>query len=559
MLHLLQIENIALIEEAEIPLHTGFNVLTGETGAGKSIVVDSISAVLGERVSRDLIRTGSKSATVTGHFSGIDLDKELKELGIEPAAQLILQREIRSDGKNFCRANGKSVTVAQLKELGRSLLSIHGQHDGQHLLDPLTHLGYLDSFGKTQSPQKAYEASYEKLKSITQKMKRLAMDEGEKARKIDSLQFQIEELERAELSAEEDSALEAKQEFLRNTGKLMEGLHKAKLALFGDEDSTGAFALLEVAQGSLERFEDLSPQLGEICKELMEISSLGENCAENLRDVSRDVDISPEELDAMESRLDFLYRLKKKYGDTVAEMLNYLAQCQEELSEIVSAEEKLDSLQEDFAKQLQQTKKLATALTTARIKAGESLTARVVEELHQLDMPKVEFSVEFTAKTSEHGLDETGADVVQFLMSANVGEVMKPISKVASGGELSRIMLAMKNVLATDDKIHSLVFDEVDTGVSGRAAQKVAEKMADVSGHKQVLCISHLPQIAAMADAHLFVEKGEQEGRTYTKVTILDREGRREELARLIGGNNLSQAILSSAEELLVQAEEYKT
>ncbi len=558
MLTLLHIENIALIEEADIHFHTGFNVLTGETGAGKSIVVDSISAVLGERTSRDLIRTGSKSAVVNAVFSDVTVGAYLEEMGISCEDELVLQREIRPDGKNICRANGKPLTVTQLKELGQQLLNIHGQHDGQQLLDPLCHIGYLDSYGKTGEFLADFQEAYGSLGKIRKEISQLQLSEGERERKIDSLQYQITELERAELSVGEDSALESRKDMLRNTGKLMEGIHSTQYSLWGDDDSQGAISLLRVGCDELRSLQKMSPQMAELAEKMEEICSQAEDVGEILRELGRDMDVTPEELDEMETRLDLLYRLKKKYGNTVEEMVEYLDKCRKELDDISYADDRIVQLEQKLQKQLAVTQKKGLALRKGRKAAGKSLTERVVEELRQLDMPKVQFSVEFTPKTCQNEMDETGLDNIQFLMSANVGEDLKPIQKVASGGELARIMLAMKNVLATDDGIASLVFDEVDAGVSGRAAQKVAEKMADVARHKQVLCVTHLPQIAAMADAHLRVEKGEEKGRTFTHVLQLERQGRREELARLIGGNSLSDAIMTSAEELLSQADEYK-
>lgn len=558
MLCLLHIENIALIEEADIHFHDGFNVLTGETGAGKSIVVDSISAVLGERTSRDLIRTGSKSALVHAVFSDVTVGKELEEWGIDCPEDLVLQREIRPDGKNICRANGKPLTVSQLKEIGKQLLNIHGQHDGQQLLDPLSHLGYLDRFGKTAPLLLEYQEYYDSLGKIRREINQLQISEGERERKIDMLSHQIKELERAELSLEEDSALEARRDMLRNAGKTTEALQSAQYALFGDDDSVGAVALLSTGSESLYPLRNISGQMEELSEQLAELRSQAEDIGEMLREMTREIEVTPEELDQMESRLDLLYRLKKKYGNTVEEMLEYLDKCRLELEDIADSDDRILRLEKKLEKHLQVTKKKGELLREARQKAATELTSRVIEELRQLDMPKVQFSVEFSPKTCAFEMDETGLDNVQFLMSANVGEDLKPIQKVASGGELARIMLAMKNVLATDDGIASLVFDEVDAGVSGRAAQKVAEKMAEVARHKQVLCVTHLPQIAAMADAHLRVEKGEDAGRTYTAVAQLQREGRREELARLIGGAAMTEAILTSAEELLCQAEVFK-
>ncbi len=561
MLTLLHIENIALIEEADIHFHQGFNVLTGETGAGKSIVVDAISAVLGERTSRDLIRTGSKSALVHGIFDQINpaLQEYLEEIAVPCTDELILQREIRGDGKNICRANGSLLTVTQLKEVGKNLLNIHGQHDGQQLLDPLSHLGYLDSFGKTGPLLSSFQEAYESLGKIRKEISQLQLSEGERERRMDTLTYQINELERAELSLGEDTALENRKEMLRNTGKMMEGIRNTGFSLFGDEESQGAISLLRMASQELRGLGKISSDMVEWAEKLTEFTSEAEDIGERVRELGREMEITPEELDEMESRLDVLYRLKKKYGNSVSEMIDYLEKCKKELEDISYADDRILQLEKKLAKELKLTKQKAKQLSDARKEAGEQLTQRVVDELRQLDMPKVQFSVEFTGKGGQFEMDETGMDQIQFLMSANLGESMKPIQKVASGGELARIMLAMKNVLATDDLIPSLVFDEVDAGVSGRAAQKVAEKMADVAKHKQVLCVTHLPQIAAMADSHMRVEKGEKDQRTFTHVAALERTGRREELARLIGGASVSEAILTSGEELLTQADAYKT
>ena len=498
MLSLLHIENIALIESADISFDGGFNVLTGETGAGKSIVIDSISAVLGERTSRELIRTGAKSAVVHAVFTGSLPVHWLEDNGF-PAdgEELMLQREIQGDGRNICRVNGRPLTVAQLRQLGRQLLNIHGQHDGQQLLDPECHLGYLDSFGKTGPLLEHYQQAYRSMAALRKQITGLEMDEAERSRRVDTLEYQIKELERADLRAGED-------------------------------------------------------------EELTALRFAADDAAEILRDFGDEFDFSPEELDQLESRLDVIYRLKKKYGPTVADMLEYLETCKAELEQIQDADDTIQRLEKELEKAKKETVKQGTALTKARKKAADDLQKRVQEELRQLDMPKVQFVTDFRPNPGQDGMDDTGMDQVQFLMSANLGEALKPIQKVASGGELARIMLALKNVLAEDDGIGSLVFDEVDTGVSGRAAQKVAEKMADVARCKQVLCVTHLPQIAAMADTHFWGEKGETKGRTFTQVERLDQFGRVDELARLIGGAAVTDVLRQSAAQLLEQAEAYR-
>ena len=559
MLSLLHIENIALIQSADIRFEPGFNVLTGETGAGKSIVIDSIGAVLGERTSRELIRTGAKSALVTAVFTQVPPLPWLEENGFPTGEEeLLLQRELQGDGRNVCRIDGKLVTVAQLRELGRQLLNIHGQHDGQQLLDPASHLGYLDQFGGCQPLLESYQQAYRKWHDIRREMDKLQMDEAERSRRVDTLNYQIQELERAQLKAGEDEELSARRTLLRSAGRLMEAVQSAEFALSGDEDRDGACSLIAQAEGEVQGVSSISPELSELSEKLTALRCAADDAADTLRDLSRSFDFSPGELDQVEERLDLLYRLRKKYGPTVEDMLSYLDRCRKELDQIQYADDTLARLEKELKKAQKEAVRRGEVLSQARREAAGALQARVQEELRQLDMPKVQFQTEFTPKGGEAGMDETGLDEVQFLMSANLGEALKPIQKVASGGELARIMLALKNVLAEGDQIGTLVFDEVDTGVSGRAAQKVAEKMAQVARGKQVLCVTHLPQIAAMADTHFSVQKGEREGRTYTRLERLDRSQRREELARLIGGASITPSLLESAEELLRQAEQQK-
>ncbi len=558
MLSLLHIENIAIIQSADITFDPGFNVLTGETGAGKSIVIDAIGAVLGERTSRELIRTGAKSALVTAVFTGTLPTQWLEENGFpNTGEELMLQRELHGDGRNVCRVNGRPMTVAQLRQLGRQLLNIHGQHDGQQLLDPECHLGYLDRFGKTGPLLERYRQAYGEVARLRREISSLEMDEAERSRRVDTLEYQIRELERAELKPGEDEELDARKTLLRGAGKLMEAIQEAQFALLGGEDSRGACDLIAQAEGAVRSVAKLGPQLEELGEKLTALRYAADDAAETVRDFGEEFDFSPEELDRLESRLDVIYRLKKKYGPTVEDMLSYLDRCREELSQIQDADDTIQRLEETLQKARTKAQTLGGELSQARKAAARELQVRIQEELRQLDMPKVRFEAEFEESPGQDHMDETGMDQVQFLMSANLGEALKPIQKVASGGELARIMLALKNVLAQDDGVGSLIFDEVDTGVSGRAAQKVAEKMADVAEHKQVLCVTHLPQIAAMADTHFSVEKGERDGRTYTKVERLDKRGRVEELARLIGGAAVTPALIQSAEELLQQAQTY--
>lgn len=555
MLELLHIENIAIIEAADIEFAPGFNALTGETGAGKSIVIDSLSAVLGQRTSRELIRTGAEKAFVSAAFSGM-VPELTEELGIQPEADgtLLLQREIQTDGKNVCRVNGRPVTVGQLRALGARLLNIHGQHDGQQLLDEEQHIVYLDSFGRVESLAITYAEKYKNFTDIRRQIGALQMDEAEKARRVDTLQYQIEELRRAKLTPGEEEELTARRGMLRNAEKFLDAVAGADYALNGDDSGGGALSALRQAQDALGGVRHLDDAFGQLYERLGEAYSEVYDIAATVEDKRGELDVSPGELDRVESRMDLLYRLKKKYGATVEDMLDYQARCEAELAQIEDAGDTLARLEQALSKAEKEARQAAQALSDARKAAAEQLTAQILAELQQLDMGKIRFAVDFAEKP----LDSDGMDTVRFLMSANVGEELRPIHKIASGGELARIMLAMKNVLSEQDHVGTMVFDEVDTGVSGRAAQKVAEKMARICRRKQVLCVTHLPQLAAMADTHFSVEKGERGGRTYTEVRRLDREQRRQELARLTGGSHVSQTMLDGAEELLVQAEKFR-
>ena len=557
MLELLHIENIAVIEEADIRFLPGFNALTGETGAGKSIVIDAMSAVLGGRTSRELIRTGAAKAFVSAEFSAVSPALPgLEEAAVTPDedGNLLLQREIYADGKNACRVNGRPVTVAQLRRIGADLLNIHGQHDGQQLMDEELHGAYLDRFGRTESALEAYRAEYDAMAELKAQMKALQMDEAEKARRMDSLRFQIDELERAELVAGEEEELTARRNLLRNGEKYISALSGADYCLSGDENSSGAVNQLRDAEDALYSIRNLSDDLSELFKRLENLRSEVYDLAETVRDKRAEFDFSPAELDAVESRADLLYRLKKKYGATVEDMIAYLEKCRAELDAMVTADDTLILLERKLKKAEAAVRTAGAELTKVRKAAAVSLEERILTELRDLDMKKIRFAIDFAEK--EPAAD--GCDVIRFLMSANVGEELRPIAKIASGGELARIMLALKNVLAEQEAIGTLVFDEVDTGVSGRAAQKVAEKLAQVSRRKQVLCVTHLPQLAAMADTHFSVEKGERNGRTYTAVVELDRERRKAELARITGGSAVTEALLESAGELLDQAEAYR-
>nr|WP_325247551.1 DNA repair protein RecN [uncultured Oscillibacter sp.] len=557
MLELLHIENIAVIQEADIQFAPGFNALTGETGAGKSIVIDAMGAVLGGRTSRDLIRTGAARAFVSAQFSGVPADLPgLQENGIAPDEEgsLLLQRDISADGRNVCRINGRPVSVAQLRAIGSELLNIHGQHDGTQLLDEERHGEYLDRFGRTEGPLSAYRAAYDAMEALHRQMEALRMDEAEKARRMDSLRFQIDELERAQLVPGEEETLLERRSLLRNGEKYLAALAGADCALSGGDEGGGAVSALRDAEEALYGVRTLSEDLGNLYERLKAARCEVYDLAESVRDKREEFDFSPGELDDVEARADQLYRLKKKYGATVEDMLAYLDKCRAELDAMETADDTLIRLEGQMKKARAAVDAAGAELTKVRQAAARVLEERIQRELRELDMARVRFAIDFAAKDPS----PDGCDAIRFLMSANAGEDLRPIARIASGGELARIMLALKNVLAEQESVGTLVFDEVDTGVSGRAAQKVAEKLAQVSRHKQVLCVTHLPQLAAMADTHFSVEKGERDGRTYTRVVLLDREARKAELARITGGANVTQALLQSAGELLDAAERYR-
>ena len=547
MLSLLHIENIAVIECADISFDRGFNVLTGETGAGKSIVIDAISAILGQRAYRDMIRTGTTKASVRAVFTDVPELAWFEENGVTYDGETIIQREIHLDGKNVCRVNGSLVTVSILNKLGIQLINIHGQHDSASLFDEDNHLQFLDDFARNEALRSAYAESYSMVTKLRREIDRISMDEGEKLRRMETLKYQIQEIEKAGLTAGEDEELEDRRKLLQNAEKIANGLNDAVENLYGGDDSDGAASLLATAERALARVSRFSAQISDLHEKVADLMYQVQDAAELARDVQYELSYSADELDQIESRLDVIHKLRRKYGTTCTEILGYLERAKKELDEIEFADDHIEHLKKKLAKAETAAWEAALALRNNRRETAEILSKRILTELAQLDMPKVQFACQFT----ELELTGNGADAVAFYMSANVGEALKPMSKVASGGELARIMLAMKNVLAEQDKVNTLIFDEVDTGVSGRAAQKVAEKLKSVARSKQVLCVTHLPQLAAMGDTHLLIAKGERDGRTYTTVTPLDLEGRKRELARIIGGANITETTLKSAGEML--------
>ena len=548
MLSLLHIENIAVIECAEISFDRGFNVLTGETGAGKSIVIDAISAILGERAYRDMIRTGTQMASVRAVFTGVPELPWFEENGVEYDSETVIQRQIHLDGKNVCRVNGSLVSVSILRKLGIQLINIHGQHDTASLFDEDNHLTMLDAFADNQQLQADYQEKYAAVFALRREIDRMTMDEGEKLRRMETLRYQIAEIEKAELEPGEDEALEERRKILQNSEKLSDGLNDAAECLYGGEDSDGAAGLLAQAEYALSRLARFSDSFSSLHERVNDLKYQVQDIAEEVRDARDELSYSADELEEIEARLDVIHKLRRKYGATCADILEFLDKAKKELDDIEFADDHLERLKGKLQKAEKQAWDAALVLRKNRKETAQKLSERILTELAQLDMPRVQFRCQF----QEQELGSTGADAVAFYMSANAGEALKPLSKVASGGELARIMLAMKNVLAEKDQVETLIFDEVDTGVSGRAAQKVAEKLRSVAAHKQVLCVTHLPQLAALADTHLLIAKSERDGRTYTTVTPLDLEGRKRELARIIGGANITETTLKSAEEMLL-------
>ena len=548
MLSLLHIENIAVIECADISFHKGFNILTGETGAGKSIIIDGISAILGERAYRDMVRTGTEKAIVRAIFTDVPAFSWFEENGVEHDPETVILREIHMDGKNVCRVNGTLVNVTALRKLGLQLINIHGQHDSASLFDEANHLQFLDDYAANQDLQNSYAEKYTSVDMLRREIDRMAMDEGEKLRRMETLRYQIEEIEKAQLQVGEDDQLEQRRKLLQNAEKISDGIHTAVECLYGGDDSEGAASLLQQAERELARLNRFTDAFASIHEKVTDLMYQVQDAAEEMRDARDELSYSADELERIESRLDVIHRLRRKYGATCEDILTYLENAKAELDEIEFADDHLERLKNKCAKAEKEAVEAAMILRENRKITAETLSHKILSELAQLDMPRVQFSCEFTPTE----LSANGMDQVAFYMSANAGEALKPLSKVASGGELARIMLAMKNVLAEQDRVQTLVFDEVDTGVSGRAAQKVAEKLRSVARNKQVLCVTHLPQLAALGDTHLLIAKEERQGRTYTSVTPLDKEGRKRELARIIGGANITETTLKSAEEMLL-------
>lgn len=553
MLSNLQIENIAVIKSASIDFENGFNVMTGETGAGKSIVIDSLNAILGERTSRELIRSGADSASVCAEFQNVgdNVKNELEKLGIEKDNTLIVSRKLTPDGKNVCRINGMPATVSMLKALGVQLVNIHGQLDNQSLLSPETHCSFIDKLAGSGRELNEFKELYSLYIKKENELKSLNTDENEKNRRLDILNYQIEEIQKADIRPGEKDELTEKLGFLRNAEKVLDLLHTAYAALNGDGEMPGAADVAADAASKLLSAADYSSDFTETANGVNDAAMNLSAYTEELRDKIYSLDYDPNETERAEERLDVIYRLSQKYGDSEEDILAYLDNAKKERDALSFSDERAEHLRAETEKAYNEALAAAKKLSEIRIEAGKKFSADVERELAFLDMP----SVKFIVNDSVGELYENGIDNIEFLLSANAGEEPKPLSKIASGGELSRIMLAIKCVLSELDDIDTLIFDEIDSGVSGRAALKIAAKMKELSKTHQVICVTHLAQIAAFADEHKLISKEEKDGRTYTCIASLDYNGRKYELARIMGGLTVTQSILNSAEELLSSAE----
>ena len=554
MLSSLTIENIAIIEAAQMDFCPGLNVLSGETGAGKSIVIDALSAVLGERTSKDLIRTGASGATVIALFEQVSDDtlEALQQLGLSVPSDRALQisRGIREDGRNICKVNGTPVTVTMLKALGKTLISIHGQHDSQNLLNPEYHYQYLDALGGLEPIHQAYLKEYEAYSRLYRNFRQLESGAEERQRRIETLQFEVQELQAAQITVGEYDELKKKRDFFRNAEKVLDGLHRAEAALTDGEETNGALTLLfnvvNALQGPASHLEEVSALL----QEANDLAYAAQDLKDHIETTLLQADYNPQQQAEVEERLSLLHQLQLKYGPDEESMLSYLVDAEEELQSLQG----LGSNREEVLAELEQRKEqlLAAAdrLHLARSHAASDFEVRVQKELQFLDMPHVELSTSFTRCK----LNPTGSDQIEFLISPNPGESLKPLAKIASGGELSRILLAIQNVLSDKGNVATLIFDEIDTGVSGSAAEKIAIKLKAVSDKHQVICITHSAQVAAYAAEHFFLYKEVQDGKTYTRVQPLDTDGRIQELARIMGGVEITDLQKESAKELLQHA-----
>lgn len=554
MLSELYIENLAVIEKATIDFSDKLNVFTGETGAGKSILINGINAILGQRVTKDIVRTGTDKAVISALFTDIgdNVLQVLDELGISAEdGQLFLTREIRSDGGSVARVNSRAVNVSVLKAIGETLVTIHGQHDNQILMAPERHIEILDSYAESEALIEDYHSSFRELQSIAKKINKIKTEQSKKEFRMAELADIVEEINALNIHEGEDKEIEAELNISKNAVAISEALYMAKQLLSGDDDTDGAVEMTQRASKSVEGYTDIMTEISPIYDRLSSAAIEMEDISEEIGSLLDSLDIDPKRYDYLNQRSDELRRIMKKYGPELDDVLTTLENSQNELDELSGAEQSLDELNKEKERLLAEVSKKAKALSDHRKKAGERFVSQVTEELEFLNMPKVKLVVQ--QKMGK--LTINGMDSIEFLISANLGEEPKPIAKIASGGELSRIMLALKNVIAEKDSIGTLIFDEIDTGVSGRAAQKIGIKLKQISRLRQVLCVTHLAQMAVMADNHLLIEKNIQGDRTVTTVRTLDHEQRKYEIARIMGGENITELMLENAEQYLKDAD----
>ena len=551
MLKTLSIENIAVIEKAEIEFSNGFNVLTGETGAGKSIVVDSINAILGERTSKELVRAGSENALVTAYFEDISKEVEQKlnefDLPCDDDGALVLSRKISAQGKSTCRINGSVCTVSMLKEVGNLLVNIHGQHDSQTLLNADYHYKFVDMYGSLDGVLHEYKQSFKQLLSVRKQLKALTMDADERDRQIELLDYQIKELSDAEIKVGEWDELKKRKNLILNSQNLLQSLNSALAAFNGSDEYSGISTLLSTAVKEIGSVSDVDSEIKSVYDKAEALNDSVEVVKDALLDKINSIEFEPEELNRIEERLDLYYTFSNKYGETEQDMLYYLDEAVKKRTAFENSEEELEKLNVQYDEIFNETVALAQKLTDLRKSTAEKLGNEICKQLEFLDMPKIKFTTSF----EKGNLSANGWDKIEFLIATNVGETAKPLAKIASGGELSRIMLAIKSIIAQKDSIDTLIFDEIDTGVSGKASRKIGLKLKELGAFTQVICVTHSAQIASVADSHFLIEKNVENDRTYTNVTVLDYDGRKNELARIMGGINATESLLKSAEELL--------
>ncbi len=555
MLERLHIKNIAVIDEAEIEFNKGFNVLTGETGAGKSIIIDSINMVLGERTSKSIIRNGEKKAVVEAMFSidNPEIIKTLDENGIEVEdGMLILYRDLNTDGKSLCKINGSMTTASGIREIANMLINIHGQQDNQALLTPSSHISFLNSYANLASKLDEYRVYYNKVNEIYDKLNSLQVDELEKERMTDLYSFQIKEIEDAKLVIGEDEQLAERRKFISGISKISEALNYSHETLYSSDQNV--YDTISSVANSFMSVAEYDVKLNEIYERLNSAAIELDDIIYQIRDYRDGMDFDESEADSIESRLDLINTLKRKYGNSIEEIIEYKNDIENKLYSITKSDEETEKLNQELAATTETRNKIAAEITKTRTKYATELSDKICKELADLDMSKVKFDVQI--KECEY--NKNGCDSVEFLISVNAGEPLKPLSKIASGGEMSRIMLAIKSIFADSDPVDTLIFDEIDTGVSGRAAQKIAEKINKIAGNKQILCITHLAQIAAMAGTHFLIEKNVEAEHTYTNVTPLDENSRKNELARIIGGAQITDITIQAASEMLELADKLK-